>query len=98
MATEDVQKQLDELVELNKQLLAQNEEVKKANAELKKQNEQLQADVDELLKAEDGAECKMEDGSAGVMKMGKCVAKVDKAALQELLQRCGEPTREGAAS
>lgn len=87
MATEDVQKQLDELVELNKQLLAQNEEVKKANAELKKQNEELQADVDELLKAEDGAECKMEDGSPGVMKMGKCVAKVDKAAIPESVQK-----------
>lgn len=77
----EVKKQMDELVELNKQLLAQNEELKKSNA-------QLQKDVDELLeKAEDGAECKMEDGSPGVMKMGKCVAKVDKAAVPESVQK-----------
>lgn len=85
--TEEVQKQLDELVALNKQLLAQNEEVKKANAELATANKKLQADVDDLLKMEDDASCKMEDGSAGVMKNGKCVAKVDKALIPESVQK-----------
>lgn len=78
---EEVKKQMDELVELNKQLLAQNEELKKSNA-------QLQSDVDDLLaKGEDGAECKMEDGSSGMMKGGKCVAKIDKAAVPESVQK-----------
>lgn len=85
--TEEVQKQLDELVELNKQLLAQNEEVKKANAALVETNKKLQADIDDLLKMEDDASCKMEDGSAGVMKNGKCVAKVDKALIPESVQK-----------
>lgn len=85
--TEEVQKQLDELVELNKQLLAQNEEVKKANTALAEANKKLQADVDDLLKMEDDASCKMEDGSAGVMKNGKCVAKVDKALIPESVQK-----------
>lgn len=84
----EVQKQLDELVELNKQLLAQNEEVKTLNATLAKENKQLQDDIDELLnKAEDGGECKMEDGSMGMMKDGKCVAKVDKTALPESVRK-----------
>lgn len=77
---EEVKKQMDELVELNKQLLAQNEELKKTNV-------QLQKDVDDLLKAEDGLECELEDGSKGTMQGGKCVAKVDKAAVPEAVQK-----------
>lgn len=83
----EVKKQLEELVALNKQLLAQNEEVKKSNTDLVKANEKLQSDVDELLKMEDGGACDMEDGSKGTLKFGKCVAKVDKALIPESVQK-----------
>ena len=76
----EVKKQMDELVELNKQLLARVEKAEEVN-------KQLQTDLDDLLKAEDGADCKMEDGSAGSMKFGKCVAKVDKALIPESVQK-----------
>lgn len=76
----EVKKQMDELVGLNKQLLARVEKSEEVN-------KQLQTDLDDLLKAEDGAECKMEDGAMGTMKFGKCVAKVDKAAVPESVQK-----------
>ena len=76
----EVKKQMEELVELNKQLLKKNEE---QSATIVK----MQKDIDDLLKSEDGMECKLEDGSAGTMKMGKCVAKVDKAAVPESVQK-----------
>ena len=78
---DDVKKQLEELVGLNKQLLKQNEDLKTVNAGLQK-------DINELLeKAEDDTMCKMEDGSMGYMKGGVCVAKIDKAAVPESVQK-----------
>ena len=76
----EVKKQMEDLVELNKQLLEKNEEQSATIAKMQK-------DIDDLLKSEDGMECKLEDGSAGTMKMGKCVAKVDKAAVPESVQK-----------
>jgi hypothetical protein len=79
--SKEEQKQMDELVELNKQLLKRAEDAATENVALKKQIDGL------IAKAEDGAECKMEDGSMGTMLGGKCVAKVDKAALPEAVRK-----------
>lgn len=83
---EEVKKQIDELVELNKQLLARVEtaEAKAATADA------LEKKVAVLAKAAEGDACKLEDGSDGVMDAnGECVKdEMEKRdALPEAIQK-----------
>lgn len=81
---DDVKKQVDELVELNKQLL---ERVEAAEAKAKA-SEGLEKKLAGLAKAAAGEMCELEGGGEGVYdENGECVAKVDKAAVPDEIKK-----------
>src|SRR3970040_1090380 len=80
----EVKNQMEELVDLNKQLLAKNAEQAETIAKMQKDIDDLLAKADD---EEEGGECELESGGKGVMKGGKCVPEFAKAEVPAEVQK-----------